>query len=165
MKLAVDTYFIALPSEHPSKMTTEKIDIYFNIVFIFEMLFKLIAQGLIMDYGSYLRDSWNQLDFFIVTASIADMTLSSLKISAIKILRMLRTLRPLRFLNHNVELKLIVVALMESVGHIFNVLIVVAVVFLIFAIVGVNIFSGKFFYCSIDMYQLHTEKECLFAGG
>lgn len=128
-------------------------------------MFKIIAQGLFMDHGSFMRDSWNLLDFFIVVSSIADMTLAGLDISAIKILRMLRALRPLRFLSHNVELKLIVVALMESVGHIFNVLIVVAVVYLIFAIIGVSLFSGKFFYCSIDLYQIKTERECNIAGG
>jgi len=45
---------------------------------------------------------------------------------------------------------------MESMGHIANVLIVVLVIYLIFAILGVNLFSGKFFHCSIDMYKLHT---------
>jgi len=57
---------------------------------------------------------------------------------------MLRALRPLRFLTHNIELKLIVNALIGSLGGIFNVLIVVAVVFLIYAIFGVSLYSGKF---------------------
>jgi len=65
------------------------------------MFFKLIAMGLIMDDGSYLRDSWNQLDFFIVSSSIIDMAMTGVEIPVIKILRMLRTLRPLRFINHN----------------------------------------------------------------
>ena len=41
------------------------------------MTVKVIAMGLIMDGGSYLRESWNQLDFFIVCSSIVDMILSS----------------------------------------------------------------------------------------
>jgi hypothetical protein len=60
---------------------------------------------------------------------------------------------------------MIVKALLESLGGILNVLMVVAVVFLIFAIVGVNFFAGKFFYCSIDKYILHTSVTCEFAGG
>ena len=83
----------------------------------------------------------------------------------IKIFRMLRTLRPLRFISHNVAMRLIVGALIESVGSIFNVLIVVAVVYLIFAIVGVSFFGGGFWYCSIDKYTLHNEGQCLKAGG
>jgi len=97
-----------------------------------------------MDENSYLRDEWNQLDFFIVSSSIVDMMLSDMELSAMKILRMLRALRPLRFLTHNIELKLIVNALIGSLGGIFNVLIVVAVVFLIYAIFGVSLYSGKF---------------------
>lgn len=120
------------------------------------MLVKLISLGLIMDEGSYLRDEWNSLDFFIVCSSILDMALANLEIPVIRILRMLRALRPLRFITHNVAMKMIVKALLESLGGIFNVLLVVAVVFLIFAIMGINFFAGKFFYCSVDKYILHT---------
>jgi len=70
---------------------------------------------------------------------------------------MLRTLRPLRVISKNVEMKMIVIALLDSVGHIFNTLIVVALVFLMFAILGVNFFKGRFFYCTVEPYVNHTE--------
>lgn len=130
---------------------------FFNYAFIVEMCVKIIAMGLVMDNGSYLEDSWNQLDFFIVMSSIADMSLTGFDLPFIRILRMLRVLRPLRFISRNVGLRMIVVALLDSVSHIFNVLIVVAMVYLIFAILGVNFMMGHFFYCSIDPYVLHTE--------
>ena len=120
------------------------------------MMVKLISLGLCMDNGSYLRDEWNGLDFFIVVSSMFDMALSNLDIPVIKILRIIRTLRPLRFITHNIAMKMIVKALLESLGGIFNVLLVVAMVFLIFAIIGINFYAGKFFYCSIDKYILHT---------
>ena len=50
-------------------------DDIFNYAFIVELSLKVIAMGLFMDGGSYLRESWNQLDFFIVISSIIDMTL------------------------------------------------------------------------------------------
>lgn len=118
-----------------------------------------------MDENSYLRDAWNQMDFFIVTASIFDMALEGQDLAALKILRMLRTLRPLRFLTHNIGMKLIVNALIGSVGGISNVLLVLAMVYLIFAILFVNLYKGTFFYCSIDTYILHTQPECEYAGG
>jgi hypothetical protein len=130
-------------------------DTAFNYLFIFEMATKLLALGLIMDEGSYLRDNWNRLDFFIVTSSIVDMSLTGSDLAVLKILRMLRTLRPLRFLTHNVGLKLIVNALIGSISGITNVMLVVAVVYLIFAILFVNFYARKFFYCSIDPYILH----------
>ena len=99
----------------------------FNVSFIIEMVVKLISMGFVMDEGSYLRESWNQLDFFIVMSSIADMSLSQFDLESIKIFRLLRTLRPLRVISHNVAMKMIVVALLESVGGIINVSIVVAI--------------------------------------
>ena len=107
------------------------------------MVIKIVAIGLIMDDGSYLRDNWNRLDFFIVWASMVELALSDLPID-IKIFRMLRVLRPLRFISHNVAMRLIVGALIESVGSIMNVLSVVLVMFLIFAIVGFSFFAGGF---------------------
>ena len=60
---------------------------------------------------------------------------------------------------------MIVVALMESVGGIFNVMVVVFMVWLIFAIMGVNFYGGKFQYCNIDMYTIRTQLDCEFIGG
>jgi hypothetical protein len=34
-------------------------DLFFNYAFILEMSIKLVALGLTMDEGSYLRDEWN----------------------------------------------------------------------------------------------------------
>lgn len=183
VKLAFDTYYMQETERTVVIEVSEIIDYFFNYSFIIEMGTKLIAQGLIMDEGSYLRENWNQLDFFIVTSSIFDMSLQGQDLKFIKILRLLRILRPLRFISHNVALKMIVVALLESMGGIFNVTIVVLMIWLIFAIMGVNTFGGKFFYsssdsiyqfsiilgkffyCSIEMYSLSTQMECEYAGG
>jgi hypothetical protein len=51
-------------------------------------------------------------------------------------------LRPLKFINKNVAMKLIVNALIESLGSIANVLVVLFVIYLIFAIIGMNFYSG-----------------------
>jgi hypothetical protein len=143
-KLGFDTYLNKFDPESIIIVISNTSDKVFNYAFIIEMVTKLIAIGFIMDEGSYLRESWNQLDFFIVMSSIIDMSLDGFDLPALKILRMLRVLRPLRFITHNYELKMVVVALLDSVGGIFNVLIVVAVVYLIFAIMGVNFFMGTF---------------------
>jgi hypothetical protein len=130
-----------------------------------ELLIKVLAMGLIMDEGSYLRESWNQMDSFIVATSILDMALVNVDLPVIKILRLLRTLRPLRVISHNIAMKLIVASLFESVGAIFNVIVVVVCVWLMFAIFAINIFAGKFFYCSIGKYTYHDKYECNINGG
>ena len=143
LKLGLDTYLLNEKSNSIPSRVSFYIDIVFNILFAFEMIFKVIAMGLVMDNGSYLRESWNRLDFFIVITSVIDMSLTGVEIGIIKIFRMLRVLRPLRFINHNVNLKMVVVALLDSMSSILNVVIVITVVYLIFAIVGVSFFGGK----------------------
>jgi voltage-dependent calcium channel R type alpha-1E len=51
------------------------LDQIINYVFTFEMCLKIVSLGFIMDDGSYLRESWNILDFFIVSSSLLEMSL------------------------------------------------------------------------------------------
>lgn len=52
-------------------------------------------------------------------------------------------------------------ALIQSVGGIVNVAIVVMIVWMMFAILAVNLFGGKLQYCTIDTYIMQTKIECL----
>lgn len=62
-------------------------------------------------------------------------------------------------------MKLIVTALLESIGHIINVVVVVLMVWLMFAILAVNLFGGKLYYCTEDTYSVSNETECRLANG
>lgn len=165
LKLATDTYMDGLSEDSALLLISDISDALFTWAFAIECLVRVIALGFIMDSGSYLRDSWNQLDFFIVVTSLVDFFLRNVEIPFIKILRLLRTLRPLRVISHNRSLRLIVTALFESVGSIFNVSIVIIVVWLMFAIFGINSYKGQFFYCSKDKYFYHLKQTCEEAGG
>ena len=70
-----------------------------------------------------------------------DTIFSGVDLGAVKILRLLRTFRPLRFITHNVNMKILVVSLLESVNGIFNVIIVLILVWMMFAILGNNLFQ------------------------
>ena len=149
----IDTYLPPVGSERQTdtqkqlRVVSDYIDIAFNVFFALEALFKAMTFGFVLDENSYLRESWNKLDFFIVASSLIDMAVESIDVPVIKILRLLRTLRPLRFISHNVNMKVVVVALLESVTAIFNVLIVVLLIWLMFAILGVSLLKGKLGYC------------------
>jgi len=154
VKLAADTYFVQRPDTDLIKRVIFMVDDCFNILFTIECLIKCLSLGFFLDHGSYLRDNWNRLDFFIVVTSLTDMMLTKyIDADVFKILRLLRTLRPLRVISHNASMKMIVAALFESVGSIFNVMIVVMMVWLMFAILAINLLAGKSFYCSIEMYK------------
>jgi hypothetical protein len=57
-------------------------------------------------------------------------------------------------------MKTVVTALLESVGSITNVAIVVVIVWLMFAILAMNLFGGKFESCSVDAYNIGTREDC-----
>jgi len=157
LKLALDTYISGLDTRREwVNNFSEYFDIIVSFSFALESLVKSIAWGFVMDKNSYLRETWNVLDFFIVLSSMIDFAMASIDVPVIKVLRLLRTLRPLRFISHNTAMKTVTIALLESVGHIVNVVIVVIIVWLMFAILGVSLFGGKFFYCSRDRYELRT---------
>ena len=122
-----------------------------------EALIKIIALGFVMDEGSYLRDNWNKIDIIIVICSIFDFVnliqkyiigvQGSSSYQFLKVLRLLRTLRPLRFISHNVQLKLIIISLFDSILPIINALLIVLVVYYIFSIVGISLFYDSFHNC------------------
>ena len=67
--------------------------------FTVEAIFKIIAFGFFFTRTSYLKDSWNILDFIIVISAITGFVLpEGINISAVKSLRILRILRPLKII-------------------------------------------------------------------
>lgn len=134
-------------------------DIIFTLFFTCEFLIKITAFGFACNgERSYLADSWNRLDFFIVVVSAVDLLLTILApnatedIAILKSFRLLRAFRPLRMLTKLKGLQLLVNSLLHSVGALANVLGVTMLMWLIFAILGVNLFKGTFDRCNFDVY-------------
>ena len=48
----------------------EDAGVYFSYIFIVELVVKVIAMGFVVHRNSYLRDTWNWLDFLVVCISI-----------------------------------------------------------------------------------------------
>ncbi|OMJ93489.1 hypothetical protein SteCoe_3461 [Stentor coeruleus] len=162
LKLVWDTYILSYSSDSIQVKISDGIDTGFTILFTIEFIVKSIAFGFFNENNSYLKDNWNKLDFLIVVASLVDMSITSINIPIIKIFRILRALRPLKLIKHNVSMKIVVFALLESIGVIFNVMIIIFIVWLIFAILGVSLLAGKMYYCS-DGNFLDIDS-CLQAG-
>jgi len=75
-------------------------------------------------------------------------------LQSLKALRALRALRPLRMISRRPGMKLIVNALLASLPSMTNVTIVCCLFLLIFAIMGVNFFKGKFASCQLENEDL-----------
>ena len=84
------------------------IDYVMTGVFTIEALLKIIAFGFLLNgRKSYLRDSWNQLDFTIVVSGLISVASES-DIGFFKVLRIMRVLRPLRLITRVKGLKLVI---------------------------------------------------------
>ncbi|KAM8933515.1 sodium channel protein type 2 subunit alpha-like [Pelodytes ibericus] len=121
-------------------------DKVFTYIFIVEMLLKWVAYG----FAQYFTNAWCWLDFFIVDISLISLVANALgysELAAIKSLRTLRALRPLRALSRFEGMRVVVNALIGAIPSIMNVLLVCLIFWLIFSIMGVNLFAGKFYHC------------------
>ncbi|XP_054887668.1 sodium channel, voltage-gated, type I-like, alpha isoform X2 [Poeciliopsis prolifica] len=128
------------------KVILEFADKIFTFIFILEMLLKWMAYG----FAKYFTNAWCWLDFLIVDVSLVSLVANALEYSElgpIKSLRTLRALRPLRALSRFEGMRVVVNALMGAIPSIFNVLLVCLIFWLIFSIMGVNLFAGKFYTC------------------
>ncbi|XP_030879408.1 voltage-dependent R-type calcium channel subunit alpha-1E [Leptonychotes weddellii] len=80
-------------------------------------------------------------------------------IKTIKSLRVLRVLRPLKTIKRLPKLKAVFDCVVTSLKNVFNILIVYKLFMFIFAVIAVQLFKGKFFYCTDSSKD--TEKECI----
>ncbi|XP_034641579.1 sodium channel protein type 2 subunit alpha-like isoform X2 [Trachemys scripta elegans] len=128
------------------KTMLEYADKVFTYIFILEMLLKWVAYG----FQMYFTNAWCWLDFLIVDVSLVSLVANALgysELGAIKSLRTLRALRPLRALSRFEGMRVVVNALIGAIPSIMNVLLVCLIFWLIFSIMGVNLFAGKFYHC------------------
>ncbi|XP_065493507.1 sodium channel protein type 2 subunit alpha isoform X9 [Caloenas nicobarica] len=128
------------------KTMLEYADKVFTYIFILEMLLKWVAYG----FQIYFTNAWCWLDFLIVDVSLVSLIANALgysELGAIKSLRTLRALRPLRALSRFEGMRVVVNALVGAIPSIMNVLLVCLIFWLIFSIMGVNLFAGKFYHC------------------
>nr|XP_035957386.1 voltage-dependent R-type calcium channel subunit alpha-1E isoform X1 [Halichoerus grypus] len=170
--LVIAASSIALAAEDPVLTNSERnkvlryFDYVFTGVFTFEMVIKMIDQGLILQDGSYFRDLWNILDFVVVVGALVAFALANAlgtnkgrDIKTIKSLRVLRVLRPLKTIKRLPKLKAVFDCVVTSLKNVFNILIVYKLFMFIFAVIAVQLFKGKFFYCTDSSKD--TEKECI----
>lgn len=114
------------------------------MVFLIEMILKWIALG----FFKYFTSFWTLLDFVIVFVSVFSLLIEENEnLKVLRSLRTLRALRPLRAISRWQGMRIVVNALMHAIPSIFNVLLVCLVFWLIFSIMGVQFFGGKFFKC------------------
>ncbi|GAB6020081.1 Voltage-dependent calcium channel type D subunit alpha-1 [Chamberlinius hualienensis] len=149
-------------------------DYFFTTVFTIEITLKVITFGLILHKGSFCRSAFNILDILVVCVSLVSFGLSNGGISVVKILRVCRVLRPLRAINRAKGLKHVVqcvIVAVKTIGNIMlyvvkcvlvavktigNIMLVTYLLQFMFAVIGVQLFKGKFYHCN-DLSKLNQE--------
>uniref|UniRef100_A0A4W6C478 EF-hand domain-containing protein n=1 Tax=Lates calcarifer TaxID=8187 RepID=A0A4W6C478_LATCA len=158
---------IHLQQHQVLQMVLDKADQVFTYLFLLEMLLKWIAFG----FKKYFTSVWCWLDFLILAMSLMSLTLGMMGYSELGAgvsLRTLRALRPLRILSRFQGLRVVLRTLTLTLPSMFDALLVALVVWLIFSIIGVNLFAGKFYYCFNETSEefftpdlVNNKTECL----
>ncbi|CAB3241437.1 unnamed protein product [Arctia plantaginis] len=134
-----------------------KIDYFFTAVFTLELLLKVITYGFIFHKDAFCRSAFNILDLVVVIVSLISLDGAN-SVSFIKILRVFRVLRPLRAINRAKGLKHVVQCVIVAIKTIGNILLVTNLLQFMFAVMGVQMFKGKFYRCT-DITKV-TEDAC-----
>ena len=88
----------------------------------------------------YLCNTWNRVDFAVCITAILGLF--------IPFFALFRSLRTLRLIIRFPNIKVVVRALFHALPAIGNVLAITSFVFLVFSILGVQLFKGKLYFCS-----------------
>lgn len=161
---------MALAAEDPVEESSSineilnTVDYAFTFIFTIEMLLKVIDQGVVWHPGSYCRDVWNIMDATVVICAWAGFIMKRIgtsggqNLNTMKSLRVLRVLRPLKTIKRVPKLKAVFDCVVTSLKNVFNILIVYMLFQFIFAVIAVQLFNGRFFYCTDESKM--TREEC-----
>merc|ERR1719272_4374 len=115
----------------------EKCDLFFNIVFLIELLLNM--------YGSWFwrfwRNSWNVFDFLVVFIGMLDACNVRLP-PPLTLLRMFRAFRVFRLFKRVESLAEIIKALLRAVPGVVSAFTIMFLVMAVYALLGVDVFIG-----------------------
>jgi len=103
-------------------------------VFIVEAALKLAAVA--PRFSLYFRNGWNLFDFAVIVASLIPVTEDFALVA-----RLVRVLRVLRLVSTVPQLRLIVATLMRSIPSMGHVILLMSIIFYIFAVTGHHLFN------------------------
>jgi hypothetical protein len=142
--IVVNSLFLALedPTQTVQAAFLDESESIFLYLYTLEMFLKILGLGFILNRGSYLRDPWNLLDFIIVTSGYLPLVMQGNSGVNLSGLRSLRVLRPLKTVTAIKKLRSLIVTIFSAIPYLLEIMVVLVFVFLIFAIAGLQMFSG-----------------------
>ncbi|XP_068169883.1 sodium channel protein type 4 subunit alpha B-like [Antennarius striatus] len=145
------------------KTAVKTVDLVCICLFLLEMLLKWLAFGL----KKYFTDAWCWLDFLVLDVFVVCLIANKMGYYELGVFQSLRALGPLRAISRFRGMKVVVHFLVRTIPYVTDALLVVLTVWLIFSILGVNMYGGKFYYCynetSEEMFfseDVNNKSEC-----
>ena len=137
----------------------EAAEIPFTVLFLIEFAVKVFAMGFAGEAGTYLSDGWNWIDFVVVLTSLVELLpLSGSGAGGLSALRAMRLLRPLRTLTRVPGLKKLIEGILSAGPKLAHVGLFFSFPFLLFGIVGVQLFQGQLHgRCRLTPYPVTLE--------
>ncbi|CAD8187083.1 unnamed protein product [Paramecium octaurelia] len=136
-----------------------------NIIQLADTIFNVIAKGLFMDKGSYLVSTFQVFDFIYQVSNIIAFGSNPEDFKPIlKILLYLGYFRPMKLMYRLSWLTNLREAIGRSLFDIFNVLITLLSVWIMFGVYGIILFEQQFGYCEDKMAFEVNKETCLGEG-
>ena len=148
-----------LSTEHTLRKTISYFNYIFTVLFTIEMSLKIVAFSFVRSKTpkdkydmapAYLCSGWNVLDFLIVVISI--LSLVDTGVDGLQQLRAFRAIRPMRLVSRYESLKITFQTLLKSIPAMSSLISVAMLFFIIFAILGLELFGGKLGYCADPLF-------------
>ena len=123
-----------------------------SLFFILELFIRIYAFGFTTPTHGFIRDWYNFVDLLVVLVSILQYILvsASINLGYLRILRVFRVMRPLRLLGRFEGLRSVVNAIALSLASAVNIFLLSGFIFLIYAIIGRELFGNLLYSCHGD---------------
>ena len=140
--MAMEEYFPKGDPRNENK-ALDKTEIYFLAIFTAECVIKVVALGFVLHPGSYLRSTWNILDFVVVVTGLVTVLAADTGVN-LRILRAIRVLRPLKLVAGIPSLQVVMFSIFKAMIPLLQIGVLILFAILIFAIIGMEFYCGRF---------------------
>ena len=113
----------------------------FTVLYILEVLLKIVALGLLLHPGSYLRDALNCMDFIVAMSGPLILAMDGVNIRSARLLRLARPLRTIRVLK---SVRTFLYTIVSPTPLILDGLLVLFFIMFIFAVRGVGLWKNAY---------------------
>ena len=131
-------------------------NMFFLIIFILEFFIKSVSLGFIIGENTYLTDPWNWLDFIILISGFIDIV-TGFKLKTLKIFSLFRIFKVIKIFPN---IRRFLLTFIESLIQLTSVYFLFFISIIIFSIIGLTLFKGRFHYlCRLEEEPINGKLE------